>query len=135
MIAYLHTSAALRVLAVGPDAQAARVTRRTQRYLDQLVEQRHTIVSSALLRTEILCQANRQPEIASAEAEEFLSLVNLIGLDTSDLDDAPKTPGRLRTLDAIHLTVALRIGADVVVAYDDELLRAAQAVGLRTGPA
>lgn len=135
MIAYLDTSAALRVLTIGPDPQAALLTRQTQQYLDQLVEQGHTVVSSALLRTEILCQANRQPEIDLNEAEEFLALVNLVALDPSDLNDAPNTPGRLRTLDAIHLTVALRVGSDVIVAYDDELLRAAQTVGLRTGPA
>jgi predicted nucleic acid-binding protein len=68
------------------------------------------------------------------EAEELLSLVNLVELGPSDLDDAPNTPGRLRTLDAIHLTVALRVGSDIIVAYDDELLRAAETVGMRTGP-
>lgn len=134
MIAYLDTSAALRVLIVGPNPQAMRRTRRTQRYLDQLVGQRHTIVSSALLRTEILCQANRQPEIDVPSAEQFLSLVNLVELSVRDLDDAPQTPGRLRTLDAIHLTAALRIGADLMIAYDEELRRAAQATGLRVGP-
>jgi uncharacterized protein len=134
VIAYLDTSAALRVLTVSPDPKAARLTRRTQRYLDRLVEQEHTIVSSALLRTEILCQANRQPEIDVNEAAEFLSRVNLVALDTSDLDDAPNMPGRLRTLDAIHLTVALRVEAVVMVAYDQELRRAAQGLGLRAGP-
>jgi hypothetical protein len=91
-------------------------------------------VSSVLLGTEILCQANRQPEIDTNEVEEFLSMVNLVALDASDLDEAPNTPGKLRTLDAIHLTVALRIGADVMVTYDDELIRAAQAIGMGTGP-
>jgi hypothetical protein len=134
MIAYLDTSAALRVLTIGPGSQSARLTRRTQRYLDQLVDRGETIVSSVLLRTEILCQANRQPEIDPVEVDGMLALVNLVALDQSDLDDAPSTPGRLRTLDAIHLTVALRIGADVLVAYDEELLRAAQHAGLRTGP-
>ena len=71
MIAYLDTSAALRVLTIGPAPHAAHLTRRTQQYLDQLVEQGHTIVSSALLRTEVLCQANRQPEIDVNEAEEL----------------------------------------------------------------
>lgn len=122
------------MLLIGPDPETTLLTRRTQQYLDQLVQQRHTIMSSALLRTEILCQANRQPEIDVNEAEESLSLVNLVMLDPSDLDDAPNTPGRLRTLAAIHLTVALRVGSDVTVAYDDELLRAAQTVGLLTGP-
>jgi predicted nucleic acid-binding protein len=134
VIAYLDTSAALRVLTIGPDAEAGLLTRRTQDYLDQLAEQDHTVVSSALLRTEILCQANRQPEIDVNEADELLSLVNLVDLDRSDFDDAPKMPGRLRTLDAIHLTVALRVGSDVIVAFDSELCRAARTMGLRTGP-
>ena len=91
-------------------------------------------MSSVLLGTEILCQANRQPEIDTNEVEEFLSMVNLVALDASDLDEAPNTLGKLRTLDAIHLTVAMRIGADVMVTYDDELIRAAQAIGMGTGP-
>jgi predicted nucleic acid-binding protein len=107
VIAYLGTSAALRVLTIGPDPEVALLTQPTQEYLDQLVEQDHTVASSALLRTEILCQVNRQPEIDVNEAEELLSLVNLVDLDPSDFDDAPNMPGRLRTLDAIHLTVAL----------------------------
>jgi predicted nucleic acid-binding protein len=134
VIAYLDTSAALRVLTISPNPDAARLTRRTQRYLDQLVEKEHTIVSSMLLRTEMRCQANRQPDINPGDAEQLLSLVNLVALEASDLEDAPGTPGRLRTLDAIHLAAALRIGADVIVAYDDELRRAAKAAGLRIGP-
>ena len=135
MIAYLDTSAALRVLTVGPHSRAAVLTRRTQRYLDKLVDQGHVIVSSVLLRTEILCQANRQPGLEVTEAEALLTMVNLVTLETGDLDEAPNTPGRLRTLDAVHLTVALRVGSDLMVAYDDELLRAAKALGLRVGPA
>lgn len=134
MIAYLDTSAALRVLVSGPTQESARLTRRVQRYLDEQVEQGHTIVSAALLRTEILCQANRQPEIDVGEAEHLLSLVNLVAIDPDDLADAPKTPGRLRTLDAIHLTVAVRLRADLMVAYDGELLRAARTLGMRCGP-
>lgn len=134
MIAYLDTSAALRVLVVGPSPHAKRLTSHTQRYLDQLVEQEHTVTSSVLLRTEILCQANRQSEIDLPSAEQLFSLVNLVELSVSDLDDAPRTPGRLRTLDAIHLTVALRIGADLMIAYDEELRRAGQSAGLRVGP-
>ncbi|OHV03808.1 type II toxin-antitoxin system VapC family toxin [Mycobacterium talmoniae] len=134
MIAYVDTSAALRVLTVGPGPGARRITQQTKRYRDQLAERHHTIVSSALLRTEILCQANRQPEIDAAEAEELLSMVNLVEVDRSDIDDAPSAPGALRTLDAIHLTVAMRVGSDVMVAHDDELRRAAQSVGMRAGP-
>ena len=134
MIAYLDTSAALRVLTVSPNPSVAPLTQRTQHYLDEINDHGDVIVSSMLLRTEILCQVNRQPEIDVHEAETFLGLVSLVQLNASDLNDAPRTPGRLRALDAIHLSVALRVGADLMVAYDDELRRAAQIVGLRVGP-
>lgn len=134
MIVYLDTSVALRVLVSGPTPEATRLTRQVQRYLDDLVAQGHTMVSSALLRTEILCQANRQPEIDTGKAEDLLALINLVAIDRSDLDDAPTTPGALRTLDAIHLTVATRVRADLMVSYDVELVRAAKMLGMRTGP-
>ncbi len=134
MIAYLDTSAALRTITISPRPELAPLTQRTQAYLDRLADQGHTVVSSTLLRTEILCQANRQPDIALDDAEGLLSLVDLVQLDSGDVHDAPHTPGRLRTLDAIHLTVALRIGAGVMVAYDEDLRRAAGLAGLRVGP-
>lgn len=134
MIAYLDTSAALRVLTLSPNPALAALTERTQRYLDDLLDRGETLVSSVLLRTEILCQANRQPEIDTNEANALVGMVNLAQLDPSDLHEAPNTPGRLRTLDAIHLTAALRIGADLMIAYDEQLRRAAQIAGLRVGP-
>jgi len=36
----------------------------------------------------------------------------------------------LRSNDAIHLAVALRVGADAMLSYDDELANAAAATGL-----
>ena len=135
MIAYLDTSVALRVLVTGPSAESVELTQRVRSYLDQLVGDGHRIVSSALLRTEMLCQANRQPEIERDEVLRMLSMVNLVELTAADLNGAPNVPGRLRTLDAIHMAVALRVGADLLVAYDDELLRAARTLGLNTGPA
>lgn len=134
MIAYLDTSAALRLLTISHDPDLVALTTRTQNYLDHLRDAGDTIVSSALLRTEVRCQINRQPDIDVAEAESLLAGVNLVQLDSHDLDDAPSTPGRPRLLDAIHLTVALRVGADLMVAYDEELRRAAQQAGLRVGP-
>jgi len=40
-------------------------------------------------------------------------------------------PGRLRSHDAVHLAVALRLGVDELITYDGELDRAAEVVGLR----
>nr|WP_052741130.1 PIN domain-containing protein [Mycobacterium sp. UM_NZ2] len=89
---------------------------------------------ASLLRTEMHCQANRQSEIDLGWVKEFTALVNVVELDAADLDDAPTAPGRLSTLDAIHLAVAVGVGANLLVAYDQNPCRAAQAAGIRTGP-
>jgi len=40
-------------------------------------------------------------------------------------------PGRiLRTLDALHLACAVRLGVDTVLTYDDRFADAAQSVGI-----
>ena len=44
---------------------------------------------------------------------------------------AAGTHAPLRSNDAIHLATALRIGADEIVTYDDELARAAATAGIR----
>lgn len=41
-------------------------------------------------------------------------------------------PGSLRSLDAIHLATASIVAADLVIAYDERLLRAASELGFRT---
>ncbi len=41
-------------------------------------------------------------------------------------------PTSLRSLDAIHLATASIVAADLVIAYDPRLLRAAQELGFRT---
>ncbi len=41
-------------------------------------------------------------------------------------------PGHLRSLDAIHLATASIVAADLVIAYDERLLRAASELGFRT---
>lgn len=41
-------------------------------------------------------------------------------------------PGHLRSLDALHLATASIVAADVVIAYDSRLLRAASELGFRT---
>jgi len=41
-------------------------------------------------------------------------------------------PSSLRSLDAIHLATASIMAADVVIAYDGRLLRAAEELGFRT---
>ena len=58
-----------------------------------------------------------------------VDLVSLVGLER-DFVRAGASPGRLRSLDALHLAVALRIGAQEFIAYDLELGAAAEQAGL-----
>jgi hypothetical protein len=58
-----------------------------------------------------------------------LDTVNLIDLTRGDLLAAGTHPP-LRSNDALHLAVALRIGADEIVTYDAELAEVATSAGL-----
>jgi predicted nucleic acid-binding protein len=88
------------------------------------------LVSSWLLHTEMHCAAGRHPRDVDIEAvRAVLDSVNLIDLTRGDLL-AAGTHAPLRSNDAIHLAVALRVGADEIVTYDAELAERATAAGL-----
>jgi uncharacterized protein len=88
------------------------------------------LVSSWLLHTELHCAAGRHPDAVPADAVQVvLSTVHLADLTRGDMI-AAGTHAPLRSNDAIHLAVAIRLGVDEVVTYDDELQRAAAAAGL-----
>ena len=59
----------------------------------------------------------------------MLSTVNLADLTRGDMI-AAGTHVPLRSNDAIHLAVAIRLGTDEMVTYDGELAEAARAAGL-----
>lgn len=59
----------------------------------------------------------------------MLDSVSLIELTRGDLL-AAGTHSPLRSNDAIHLAVALRVGADEIVSYDGELIERATAAGV-----
>jgi predicted nucleic acid-binding protein len=82
-----------------------------------------------LLYTELHCAAHRRGfpgELVNAA----LGGINLVDLARSDLMYAAALPGRLRSADAIHLASAIRLQADLLVAYDSALLAAAVDAGL-----
>jgi uncharacterized protein len=91
------------------------------------------VATSALARVELSRAVAR---VDSA----LLPVVDLVlsGLVVLEIDDAllrraaAMAPAQLRSLDAVHLASAERLGADldVFVAYDQRLLRAAQTLGL-----
>jgi uncharacterized protein len=124
VIRYLDTSAAMKLLVEESESAALAA------YLQSDDGQRQ-LVASWLLHTELHCAANRHPEDVDLDSVGIvLDAVSLVDLTRGDLLTAGTLPGRLRSNDAIHLAVALRIGADELVTYDTELVAAANAAGI-----
>ena len=126
MIAYLHTSAAMKLL-VNERESPALLT-----YLQEAVGGAAGEVAAGwLLHTELHCAARRHPQAIDADGVgQLLDSVTLVDLTRGDLLTAGSLPWGLRSHDAIHLAVALRIGVDAMIAYDVELQQAAAAAGL-----
>lgn len=124
MISYLDTSAAMKLLVAETESEAL---------VDELAHSgaQRTVVASWLLHTELHCAAGRHPEhVRPDRIGAVLDTVVLVDLTRGDLLTAGSLPGRLRSQDAVHLAVALRVGADEMVTYDDELSAAAETAGI-----
>jgi predicted nucleic acid-binding protein len=91
------------------------------------------LVSSDLLRTELLRATRRTVPEQMGQARAVLDSLTLIGLPTASFEHAAELePDVLRSLDALHLAVALELGdeLDGIVTYDDRLARAAALHGV-----
>ena len=124
MILYIETSAAAKLLVDGP--ASSRLAAR----LDGAVDQDNPLLSSMILETELRRLAVRV-DLAQAAVTHLLERFDLMETDRSLYREAGLLPGRhLRSLDALHLAAALRVGADVMVTYDRRQAEAADAAGL-----
>ncbi len=124
MILYIETSAAAKLLVDEP-ASSRLATR-----LDNAVDQDDALLSSMLLETELRRLAVRV-DLAQAAVTHLLERFDLVETDRSLYREAGLLPGRhLRSLDALHLAAALRVGADVMVTYNHRQADAADAAGL-----
>lgn len=121
-IVYLDTSAAMKLVIEEAESDAL---------VDELAgEGERQLVSSWLLHTEMHCAAGRHPQDVDLDAvRAVLDTVSLVDLARGDLL-AAGTHAPLRSNDAIHLAVALRVGSEEIVTYDAELAARAQSVGL-----
>ena len=119
---YLDTSAAMKLVIEEAESDAL---------VDELAsDDDRRLVSSWLLHTEMHCAAGRHPREVDLDAVcSVLDTVSLVDLTRGDLL-AAGTHAPLRSNDAIHLAVALRIGSDEIVTYDAELAARAQSAGL-----
>jgi predicted nucleic acid-binding protein len=119
---YLDTSAAMKLVIDEAESDAL---------VDDLASaDDRRLVSSWLLHTEMHSAAGQHPREVDLDAvRAVLDTVNRVDLTRGDLL-AAGTHAPLRSNDAIHLAVALRIGSDEIVTYDVELAARAQVSGL-----
>lgn len=119
---YLDTSAALKLLVDEPESEE----------LEATIATASEVVSCYLLETEVRRAVSRYPELGQAAATDLLDRVDLHEVPPSLFREAGLLPGaNLRSLDAIHVAAAVRLGVDVVATYDHRMQEAVVAAGLR----
>lgn len=122
MIRYLDTSAVAKVILAERHTPALRAALRAWSADD--------LVSSQLMATELHRLAARlgiPPEAAATAVSTF----ELIDVEREDFIAARSmSPPSARTLDVVHVAVAARVGADVIVTYDQRQAEVAAAAGL-----
>jgi len=124
VILYIETSAAAKLLI--DESASSRLAAR----LDNAVDQDDALISSMLLETELRRLAVRV-DLTQIAVTHLLERFDLMETDRSLYREAGLLPGRhLRSLDALHLAAALRVGTDVMVTYDRRQADAADAAGL-----
>lgn len=91
------------------------------------------LVACYLLETELRRGVVRYDALGQSDAVKLLDFVALYEVSPSLFRQAGLLPGRhLRTLDAIHLAAAVRIGVERLVTYDTRMIAAAAEVGVPT---
>ena len=122
---YLDSSALVKLVQREHGSDALRRYLRRHRSDDR--------VTSALARTEVVRAVLAGGAAAIAQARSHLARTQQIRLGTAVLDSAATlAPDNLRSLDAVHIASALRVGAGLraLVTYDQRMAAAATAVGL-----
>lgn len=120
-VTYLDTSAAMKLVIEESESAALAAGLAAGRRL----------VASWLLHTELHCAAGRHPgSVDDSAVRAVLETVDLVDLTRGDMIAAGTHPP-LRSNDAIHLAVAIKLAVDEIATYDAELGKAARAAGLQ----
>jgi len=126
MLAYLDSSIVLRAVLPGPGRAAWR------RWLDATATQFDALMSSRLLRTEVV-RVLRREQLPLTEGDKALSRIRLISVTGATFQVAESIEPNIRTLDALHLATALIVGRPlIVVTHDAAMADVAGAVGLQS---
>ena len=125
MLIYCDSSALVKLITDEAESEAL------DQWLGEQVEPH--LVSSVLTRTEVWRAVRRRSDDLLTKATELLGSLSIVELD-ADLADAAggQNPPSLRSLDAIHLASAQRLGTALAafVAYDARLVQAAEELRL-----
>jgi predicted nucleic acid-binding protein len=125
---YLDTSAALKLVVEEPESAALSAA---------IEDEQPELAACLLLETELRRAAHRIPALTQVAATELLAGVDLYEIPPSAYHEAGVLPGaNLRSLDAVHLVAAMRLGVDAIVTYDARMASGARNLGLTvTAPA
>ena len=119
---YLDTSAALKLLVEEAESEAL------ARAIDGASPD---LVGCWLLDTELRRAAQRDTALTQQGVSDFLDGVDLYEVPASLFREAGLLSGAdLRSLDALHLAAAVRIGVDHLVTYDARMSDSARALGI-----
>jgi predicted nucleic acid-binding protein len=121
---YLDSSAIVKLAVREPESDALR------KHLRRL----RPLVSSGLARTEVLRALLPGGETALVAGRRVLARIDLVRVNDQVLNLAGSLlPEELRSLDAIHLATARRLGTDLgeIVTYDERMVAAARIMGYK----
>lgn len=119
---YLDISAALKLVVDEAESRAL---------IAGIDADRPALASCTLLETEMRRAAHRIPALTQRHVTELLDRIDLYTPSAAVFAQAGLLPGtHLRSLDAIHLAVAMQIGVDNLISYDRRMVEAARDVGL-----
>lgn len=124
MAYYLDTSAAVKLVLTEPGTTAL---------LTWAADHADDVVSSDLLRTELLRATRRGAPEHMPRARAVLDSITLLSLPPATFDRAATLePSEMRSLDAVHLAAALDLGDELegIVTYDERLSAAAALHGI-----
>lgn len=119
---YLDTSAALKLLVDEAESDALART---------IDDEQPDLVACWLLETEMRRAAQRDGTLTQELVSDLLDGVALYEVPGSLFREAGRLPGAdLRSLDALHLAAAIRIGVDHLVTYDARMQDSARLLGV-----
>lgn len=121
---YLDSSAIVKLAVREPESDSLR------RHL----RRRRSLITSALARTEVLRALLPGGENVVDAGRRVLSRIDIVRINDHVLNQAGTLlPTELRSLDAIHLSTAARIGVDLgeIITYDDRMAGAARQMGYK----